>query len=721
MGATRSPSSSRRSGVTSALGRRTVLLIVAGALCTSLAAVSLWTWRTFASSQGFADVATDMLKEPAVREMVAGQIVTALESQPDMMQVAVTARPVLESMVTEVVGTTAFQGIFHAGVRELHSDVIAGHRSRMLVKVDDSVQLVKDGLRVVNPTVADAVPDSALEVAVGVSQSAPADQLLRLAELSGWLVGPIALIGLGCFVLAVWTSTDRRRAVETIGWTLVGLGILGFAVLAVGVNIASSFGSDPRQRTAFRAIFWSFTHLINVECKVGITVGAVVAVAAAYAGTGAIRARFEDLCRAVWSQLERPVWRMIASLVLIGGAVFALTFPAASAAMAMRVLGFVALVAGAVLLLDLVGSRDWTTEGSDLVRHAARRTALALTGTTTACVLILTFGGLGFVRAVRAPRAAHASMAETGCNGAVELCDRRVDEVTFAGTHNSMAASRSHGWTLNRHVGGISAQLAAGVRALLVDLHYGQKVGELVRTDFRSESEERLAKSDVTPEGRIATENLLGLVGAAPPPGDRRVYLCHLYCELGATPAESAFRLIADFLRENPNEVVVLMLEDHVDAKDGIRALEHSGLAKRALSWTPGEPLPTLGQMIRERRNLLVLVEYQGGAAPWYIPTFTGAVQDTPYDFASEKDFSCAPNRGTADAPLLLVNHWLDTGLPDVKATAAANAADVLGARARSCAIERHHQVNVLAVDFYSEGDLMEVVRELNGLGDPKT
>src|SRR5688500_826724 len=62
-------------GRTARLGRRTSVLILVGVLLTNLSMVSLWSWRTFASSQGFADATTDMLKEPAVREVVAQQIV----------------------------------------------------------------------------------------------------------------------------------------------------------------------------------------------------------------------------------------------------------------------------------------------------------------------------------------------------------------------------------------------------------------------------------------------------------------------------------------------------------------------------------------------------------------------------------------------------------------------------------------------------------------------
>src|SRR3954447_13160994 len=78
------------------LGRRSAALVLIGVLCTNLAVMSLWSWRTFANSQGFADVVTDMLKEPAIRQSVSAQILAAMEQQGATSRVAVNARPVLE-------------------------------------------------------------------------------------------------------------------------------------------------------------------------------------------------------------------------------------------------------------------------------------------------------------------------------------------------------------------------------------------------------------------------------------------------------------------------------------------------------------------------------------------------------------------------------------------------------------------------------------------------
>ena len=327
------------------------------------------------------------------------------------------------------------------------------------------------------------------------------------------------------------------------------------------------------------------------------------------------------------------------------------------------------------------------------------------------------FGGLAFVKALQAPKVAHAAMADAGCNGHVELCDRRLDEVVLAGTHNSMAAS-SQGFLFARQQGGIVAQLASGVRAFLVDFHYGARVEDLVRTDFRSEAEEELARAKLSADERAATESVLALLGGVPPDAERTVYFCHLYCELGATPALDELRLVHDFLRENPNEVVVLVVEDFVDPADGVAVLERSGLAGQAWTWRPGEPLPTLGEMIRRGRNVLVLVENEGGAKPWYIPAYD-MLQETPYTFTAPREFSCALGRGDATNPLFLVNHWISVDPPSRTVAADANARDVLLARGEACRSERGHVPNIIAVDFFADGDLFDVVDVLNGVAPP--
>ena len=62
------------------------------------------------------------------------------------------------------------------------------------------------------------------------------------------------------------------------------------------------------------------------------------------------------------------------------------------------------------------------------------------------------------------------------------------------------------------------------------------------------------------------------------------------------------------------------------------------------------------------------------------------------------------------------MNHWIGNPLPSAEESAQVNTRDVLLERALACVEERGRPINFLGVDFYDQGDLFAVVRELNGL-----
>ena len=101
-------------------------------------------------------------------------------------------------------------------------------------------------------------------------------------------------------------------------------------------------------------------------------------------------------------------------------------------------------------------------------------------------------------------------------------------------------------------------------------------------------------------------------------------------------------------------------------------------------------------------------------------------MQDTPYTFRNPAlltdpknlPASCERNRGPANAPVFLVNHWVSTDpVPKPSDARKVNAYAPLLRRARECDRIRKRTVNLLAVNFYREGDLFRVVDKLNGVG----
>ena len=87
---------------------------------------------------------------------------------------------------------------------------------------------------------------------------------------------------------------------------------------------------------------------------------------------------------------------------------------------------------------------------------------------------------------------------------------------------------------------------------------------------------------------------------------------------------------------------------------------------------------------------------------------------DTPYGPNDPADLSCELNRGAEGNPLFLVNHWVTLTAPDPLVAADVNRSEVLLDRVEECEEERDRRPNIIAVDFYTRGDLLDVVAELN-------
>jgi hypothetical protein len=111
-----------------------------------------------------------------------------------------------------------------------------------------------------------------------------------------------------------------------------------------------------------------------------------------------------------------------------------------------------------------------------------------------------------------------------------------------------------------------------------------------------------------------------------------------------------------------------------------------------------------------------VFAENNAEGVPWYHKAYE-SMQETPYSFHEPGEFSCEPNRGATGKSLFLVNHWIETAPAPLPSNAEiVNAYDFLLARAKRCQKERGQLPNLIAVDFYRTGDVVGVVRTLNGL-----
>ena len=127
-------------------------------------------------------------------------------------------------------------------------------------------------------------------------------------------------------------------------------------------------------------------------------------------------------------------------------------------------------------------------------------------------------------------------------------------------------------------------QLDAGVRALLIDTHYWDTAATL---------EEAFAQ--LTPEMRVVAEKAVDKIGIQNRDG---TYFCHMACALGSTLMTETLTDIRTFLEENPREVLFIVIQDDISPADTEATFKEVGLDQYLFNHVPGEPWPTLRQMI---------------------------------------------------------------------------------------------------------------------------
>ena len=80
------------------------------------------------------------------------------------------------------------------------------------------------------------------------------------------------------------------------------------------------------------------------------------------------------------------------------------------------------------------------------------------------------------------------------------------------------------------------------------------------------------------------------------------MYLCHTFCELGATPLADGLEDIHEFLATHPAEVVVMVNQDYVTPADFVEAVDDAGLTPlRVQGLARGPQWPTLREMIERQ------------------------------------------------------------------------------------------------------------------------
>lgn len=700
---------------------RRFLVLFLGILSVSslvLGVTYTYTARTLFNSNVFATRVSDGLADPATASLVAGELADQIIV---MREDLIAYRPVIVGALERVVSSVPFRAVIRRAVTKAHRTMISKTGANLALTAGDLTVVVRDALAMY-PQIAAKLPPQALDALGETKNWVPGKTLARIINVGERMRRRAILFllvglgsGIGGFALARRKDFFMLRCGVGLAATALVLGVAAqFGAPGVAAIVKPEFASD-----LVRALWPAFLAPLALRMWILGAIGLTVV-----AGVTSTFRRVDLRVSGAY------IWGIIAGrphnvwLGLLRGALLAIAGGLAVFHASVVIQLAVMLCAGTLFFFGVqeifAVTMDWLPRVEAAVEEmAGTRKRRMLPRVIFVSVLALALIGAGAYWITR-DDSLPAVTGVLACNGHPELCDRRLNEVAFATSHNSMSGADIADWMFPNQNKGIPGQLEDGVRGFLIDVHYAIPVGDRIKTILDDEVnsmakyEEALGKEAVTAAMRMRDR----MVGE--PTGEKDVYLGHGFCELGATKFVDMLEGMRDFLVMHPGEVVIIAVQDEgVAPADVAACFERSGLIDFVYKGPAKKPWPTLREMVESDQRVLVLAENHWEGVPWYHGVFE-VCQETPYKFEKPEDMSNKVGRGGTGGSLLLMNNWIETTPAPLPSNAElVNSYDFLLKRALACKKQRRMMPNLIAVDFYKTGDLLRVVDALNGVEAP--
>lgn len=706
-----------------ALALRTWLSVacsILGSVVALAGGLALYGRTQIVDQNAFADRAVEAIHQPVVQRVVSREITVQLlePALPD----AIAARPVIQSAVRAVITSKPFIPVIRLAAR--HGQRLLFERSggNAVFDVADAGTVISSALRALSPRLAQSIPRGADAVLLTLRRRGFAEQTLRAADhvrLLGILL-PVAAALL--LALSVVAAPNRRRALTRTATAVGVTGVVFLICFELLRRYAQShvYGlnelSDADVRRALGDLWDSYLSDLAIWVLVATGLAWLIAAASAsiftpYSAATGLRRLRELAGRPV----SIPV-RTARGVIVLAIGIFAILKPTLAFRIVAVLAGCLLIYLGASEVLSATaGERRRMRPLRD--RRPRRLAAFGAFGTAVVAAFVVAFmltGSAGKVQASPVPT----------CNGYAQLCGRRLNEVAFAGTHNSMSAADSPGWLIANQDRAIAQQLQDGIRLFKISTHYGidDSSGQVLTDIAAAGPRLNRISEQLPPAARQALQRLSRSLTPGSLKGRKRdIWLCHTACELGATRMTDFLGTIKRFLSKNPDQVFVFFDEDYVAERDLQNAFKRAGLFGSLATLTPNQPLPTLGQMIRSHRNIVVFAQTPTDPRyRWDMYGFNNWIQDTPLGATKPSQFSCKPYRGGPTNPLLMMNNWADIFPPRPTPNIPLVKRPFILSRARQCVAQRGLVPNLILTDYYNRGDVVGAVAQLNGVAGTK-
>jgi hypothetical protein len=259
------------------------LLVVVGALLVLVGLPLAHAHRTIEPDR-FADHATAVLEEPAIRERLTEEFTTAITRE--VVQLTGTSaqrtRRVVEPLTRRVVDSPQFAAVWRESVTLALRKILDPRQRRIPITVDDAAELVEQATGPLPAAIARPLRRAGAITVVTLDRSrAQAEAVDRVERLSALGV-PALIAGFVAFVAALLLAGNRRRITIGIGVAvmIVGLLVVAAELLGQALVVESVESRVSSTRDVASAVWRELFNGLRTTALIGAAAGAVVALVA---------------------------------------------------------------------------------------------------------------------------------------------------------------------------------------------------------------------------------------------------------------------------------------------------------------------------------------------------------------------------------------------------------------------------------------------------------
>lgn len=348
-----------------------------------------------------------------------------------------------------------------------------------------------------------------------------------------------------------------------------------------------------------------------------------------------------------------------------------------------------------------------------------------------------------------------AKVESRSCHGSQLLCKRRYNEVVYPATHNGHSYKKSD---VAHQDLSLKEQFDLGIRATTLNVWYDtDSTGKVVpfvcqgidkkllydppldkaleQVPFLFRPFARTCLEKAAPFKKVVLDAFSYAYGTDNAGG--AIPFQHCILDPARQPLQQALADVQTFLRDNPHEIMTLIIEDHTaHLQELAHDFKKAGLTHYVHTQHVDKGWPTLQQMISSGKRLVVFVHGEVDLAykkfPWmhYLWDYAWDTKSDFKDVSMFKDccYDTVPQRGKQafaqrnkdpNNKVFIVNHFIRDLVGGSKQNAIkANRKNVLRTRLKRLQKETGHLPNIVQVDFfeYPAGDFFAVINELNGV-----